>query len=171
MPRSVIAPVLLAALVLGWQCETEASPSPLERLSGAAVVEVLSLDPEPGDPNAEGIAPARKPGPAFHGWPYLDRSSSVSAADQKALLAQLRRMLGSPQDVAYACFQPRHGLRLHGPAGDLDVVICFECASLEIFEPDGTRIDSVSFGRANAELWYKVYGRSGIKRQLRPYQE
>ena len=143
----------------------------LEAVEGAEVVEIVSLDPEPPEPPVGGgVVPAVKPGPAFHGWPFLDRSAAVSESDRAALLNDLRKMLRTPSDVAFACFTPRHAVRLKALGGDLDIVICFECLNMEIYAVPGGLPTFVSFRSANEELWNRVFRRSGITKQVFPYR-
>jgi len=142
----------------------------LERIEGATILEVLSLDPEPGVPDAEGNASAAKNGPSFHGWPYRARSATISKEDQAALLKELGTMLVDPPEVTIACQLPRHALRLQTPTGDLDVLICFECSNLEIYDAAGAQLVFSAFQGADEELWYEIFERSGITKQLRPYR-
>jgi hypothetical protein len=143
---------------------------PVERIAGATILEVLSLDPEPSVPDAGGNASAVKKGPAFHGWPYLGSSTTISKEDQAALLAELGTMFTDPPEVTIACHLPRHALRLQTPTGDIDVLICFECSNLEIYDAAGTQLVFSAFQGADEELWYEIFERSGITKQLRPYR-
>jgi hypothetical protein len=147
-----------------------AASFPLERIADATILEVLSLDPEPGLPDAEGNASAVKEDPAFHGWPFLGRSTSISREDQAALLKELGAMFADPPEVTIACHLPRHALRLQTPTGDLDVLICFECSNLEIYDAAGIQLVFTAFQGADEELWYEIFERSGITKQLRPYR-
>ena len=143
---------------------------PLARLANATILEVLSLDPEPGEPDAEGNASAVKEGPAFRGLPYLGRSTTISKGDEAALLKELGTMLADPPEIAIACYFPRHALRLQTPTGDLDVLICFECSNVKIYDAAGTQLVFSAFQGAHEDLWYEIFERSGITKQLRPHR-
>jgi hypothetical protein len=66
----------------------------------------------------------------FHGYPVV--SSVAVNNDATALITGLRRAI-LDGDEEKLCFLPHHGLRI----GDLDVVICFLCSTVRIYDRDG----------------------------------
>jgi hypothetical protein len=53
-------------------------------------------------------------------------------------------------------FNPRHAVRVHGPAKpDIELVICYECGRLSVFEKDQERfwIDFLGEGGAVAKVY------------------
>ncbi len=121
---------------------------PLDSLLRAPYnVELLSLDPDP---------PEDKSPDDFHGWRVLGRASVQQPTamklinDLKAGHATVETELGVP-----ACFNPRHGLRISSADETLDVVICFECEQIAIYE-DNKVVDSLLTSSLPAERFNQV---------------
>lgn len=177
IPRLLLAAVVataFASLVTACGMRTDGKVTSQSRtnvdLNGADVLEVISLDPEPPAPQPGGGAvPSIKPGPTFHDIPFLGRSDRVSGADSKALVADLDRMIARKAEVAWACELPRHAVRLHTTAGELDFVIDFECGNAKIYGASGNLISSRSIEGGDPELWYGAFQRAGVGKQSRPY--
>ena len=87
------------------------------------------------------LDPAREPDMAkpakdtFHGRKVLGKTE-VKDADRKRLAEALRTGAEDNSGAAAGCFIPRHGLRLKGGGKTVDLVICFQCLSVEVFEDD-----------------------------------
>lgn len=121
---------------------------PLDSLLRAShSIELLSLDPDP---------PQDESPDQFHGWKVLGRASVEPATaltlinDLKAGYATAETELGAP-----ACFNPRHGLRISSADKTLDVVICFECTQIAIYE--GNRVvDNLPTSSLPAERFNQV---------------
>jgi hypothetical protein len=137
----------------------------IARLTHAMVLEVLSLDPDTSPPSHAETESAPAKGPQFHDWRYIERSTSVSERDGRALLSDLRIMLRSRPDYMALCFNPRHALRVATSTGELDVLVCFECGIVEIYDPPNTFLINAAFWGGNEKLWYSAFARSGIKVQ------
>jgi hypothetical protein len=140
-------------------------------LTGATVLEVIALDPEPpGPPEGGGVVPPVEPGPQFQGYPYIGRSRSVSVADSAALVASLRKMLARRSDVSWACQLPRHAVRLNTTKGELDVLVDFECGALQILDAQGNQLADVSVDGGDPDQWYAVFDHCGVENQNYPYK-
>lgn len=106
-------------------------PAAVEQLlDKAETFELVSLDP---DNRGKGVV--AKDG--FQGWKVLGKTS-VKDEERKRLTAALRLSVEDNFGIAAACFIPRHGIRLKGDGKTVDLVICFECLSAQVFV-DGKR--------------------------------
>jgi hypothetical protein len=107
-------------------------PEAVDRLlDRAEAYELYSLDPE------RKSDPARPKG-NFHGWDVLGKTEVRAEADRRRLADALRLGAEDNFGMAGACFIPRHGLRLRGGGKSVDLVICFQCFQVQVFE-DGRR--------------------------------
>jgi hypothetical protein len=99
-------------------------------LAKADTFELYSLDPtrEPGKE-----VPAAD---AFHGWKILGKTEVKADAARKRLADALRTGAEDNPGIVAACFIPRHGIRLTGGGKTIDLVICFQCMSVQVFEDD-----------------------------------
>jgi hypothetical protein len=107
------------------------TPETLEaaiRLNAAAkdvrLLEVWSLDPDPtaGDDKNHPSRLVR-----FHDFRTIGREELKTPEDvQKLLHAVILAIVDGPAEAS-ECFVPRHGLRIHGQKGFIDVVLCYQC--------------------------------------------
>ena len=98
-----------------------------EALAKPDSVELLSLDPD---------RPKDKPKDDFHGWKVLGRTTIKDDAARKKLTADLAAAAEASEGLAAACFNPRHGLCVTRNGKTIDLVICFECLQVQVFEGD-----------------------------------
>jgi hypothetical protein len=56
--------------------------------------------------------------------------------ERKKLLEALRLGVEDNFGMVAGCFIPRHGIRLKKEAETIDLVICFQCMSVEVFKGD-----------------------------------
>jgi hypothetical protein len=104
-------------------------------LDRADTFELVSLDPERrAGKDGKGIDGKDR----FHGWPVLGKTEVKDAAERKRRADALRLGAEDNFGMVAACFIPRHGLRLKGDGKTVDLVICFQCLSVEVFV-DGAR--------------------------------
>jgi hypothetical protein len=120
-PRVVGGPHRMAYLV---------APNPVPEAADRALakadgVELYSLDPDPRQ---------TKDGGGFHGWKVLGKMEVKEAAARKELLGALRRSADENEVGPAMCFNPRHGLRLTAGGKTVDLVICFECFQVQVYE-------------------------------------
>lgn len=69
----------------------------------------------------------------FHGYPVLQTATTSEPGSIDDLLKSVTR---SMRASAYGakCFDPRHGLRLTRGDAHLDLVICYECEHVQLWE-------------------------------------
>lgn len=73
--------------------------------------------------------------PRFHGFPILGKIVLKDSATRKHVLESLYQGVGemtNDDDVA-ACFLPRHGIRTTRNGQSVDLVICFGCKQIHIY--------------------------------------
>jgi hypothetical protein len=99
-------------------------------LAKADTFELYSLDPA-REPEERGKAEPAKD--TFHGWKVLGKTEVKGEAERKGLADALRLGAEDNFGVVAACFIPRHGLRLTGGGKTVDLVICFQCLSVQVF--------------------------------------
>jgi hypothetical protein len=87
--------------------------------------ELYSLDPD------DKAAGGGKGG--FHGWKVLGKTEVKEAEARKRLVGALRLGAEDNFGMAAACFIPRHGVRLKDGGKTVDLVICFQCLSVQVF--------------------------------------
>lgn len=110
-------------------------PDKVERLfDKAETLELYSLNPDLGP--GEGGRPLTD---GFHGWQVLGQTEVKEQADRKRLADALRLAAEDNFGMAAACFNPRHGLRLKQGDATIDLVICFQCLQVLVYEKDKKR--------------------------------
>ena len=74
--------------------------------------------------------------PTFHGYLILGQAQVRSAETRTNLLDALYKVMGKGDP--YACFNPRHGIRAVRNKKTVDLVICFECQQIDIYDEQGS---------------------------------
>jgi hypothetical protein len=87
-------------------------------------IELYSLDP------ARNVD-KEKPKEEFHGWKVLGKTT-LKKDDRKAVLAALNKGIKESDGTVAACFNPRHGIKATHDGKTVEVVICFECLSMQV---------------------------------------
>src|SRR5262249_56401493 len=72
----------------------------------------------------------------FHGWKVLGSTTVKDAETVKKLAAAFKKGVEENNGIVAACFNPRHGIRLTHDGKTVDLVICFECFSVQEFVAD-----------------------------------
>ena len=94
-------------------------------LNKAEQLELYSL--EPGNANKDD-----KP-ETLHGWKVLGKTTVKDARARKELI----EAAGKPSRKGGAkCFEPRHAIRATHAGKTVDLVICFECSWVYVYEGD-----------------------------------
>ncbi len=115
-------------------------PDSLESvLNTSHATELLSLNPE---------HLAETPTDNFHRWEILGRAQLDGESAIK-IIHGLKAGVATEPGYAAACFNPRHGLRLSANKNTIDVVICFECAQIYVYEND---VDAGTIGTSDIPL-------------------
>lgn len=142
-------PLLLVTsliVVAGSSCAAERAKVPQEEiLLGADTFELYSLDPARGGP---------KPKVAFHGWKVLGKTAVKDKKTREKLIVALGKGMAENDGVVAGCFNPRHGIRAVKNGKTVDLVICFECYSFQIFE--GKKASNALTTRSPAPTFNKV---------------
>ena len=121
-----------AAVVAGPLKENQLVPSNpipprVERLlDQAETFELFALDPRSSGkatPSTEN----------FHEWRVLGKTEVKEPADRKKLVDALRLGAEDNAGTVDGFFIPRHGLRLTSGKETVDLVICFQCLSIQVY--------------------------------------
>lgn len=153
--------VVLGLIVLG-SCSgstTEGGERPdgvLAALVDAVRVEILALHPYPYQLEEDGEELEQ-----FHGYGILGRVSLGSQADGNELIALIERGIEASNGMVAACFNPRHGLQLTVDGAIWDILICYECLSMQVYrngkKQNGYRTAELIEPRASA-----IYRAAGL---------
>ncbi len=84
--------------------------------------DLLSLDPEHNRQDAD-----------FHGYKVLGRTLITDPATRQLLINNLQ---AAARGIIFPnkCFNPRHGIRVTANGRTYDLVICFECLQIYVYE-------------------------------------
>jgi len=95
---------------------------------------LYSLHPEPfalrPQTPQEATNEVRRLGENYHGFEILGRVEVVDPVQRKELVDALKQGVSEGKGPAPACFNPRHGIRAMKGGVTVDLVICFECISM-----------------------------------------
>lgn len=98
----------------------------------AAPDEFILYSLEPGKPGVADGADAK----TFHGHTLLGQTEVKDAKTQKKLVDALNRGVSDHDGSVAACFIPHHGLRVRKGKHVVDLVVCFKCAQVNVYEND-----------------------------------
>jgi hypothetical protein len=121
---AALAGVLVAGLPVNG-AENKIPDTVQTILAKADKFELYSLDPDRGK---------EKPKDKFHGWKVLGKAALKTAETRKKLIEALRKGVKANDGTVADCFNPRHGIRATHQGKTVDLVICFECYSMIIYE-------------------------------------
>jgi hypothetical protein len=125
MRASFVGLAALIVLLPAAASRAADAETPVTYLEKAGEIELYSLDP-----SERGV----KDG--FHGWKVLGKTTVKDAETVKKLAAAFKKGVEENKGIAAACFNPRHGIRLTHDGKTVDLVICFECYSVQEFVAD-----------------------------------
>jgi hypothetical protein len=121
-------------------------------LTKADEIELVSLSPE---------HLKEKPAGHFHGWRVLGRTT-VKGGDKAAALAALRAGISENDGTVAGCFIPRHGIRATAAGRTVDLVICFQCMSMQVFEEGKATVQALTTAAPQA-TFDKLLKAAGVK--------
>ena len=128
MSKSLCAGVALTLLALSAAgCRAAGNDLPKDVravLDKADRFELLSLDPD---------RRKEKSKDNFHGWNVLGLTEVKDAATRKKVVAALYKGIADSDGAVAACFNPRHGIRATHDGKTVELVICYECLSMQSF--------------------------------------
>jgi hypothetical protein len=126
-----LLPVFLALLGAGGESRAEVkrqiSAEAREILNKAKTIELYSLGPELQD------AGSKDKGPTLHDWRVLGKTTVKDAKTRGALMAAFKK---TPGTKGAKCFEPRHAVRATHGGKTIDLIICFECSWIYVYEGD-----------------------------------
>ncbi len=127
----------------GSQTETGERPDGvLAALADADQVEILALHPYPYQMEKDGQDLEE-----FHGYGVLGQAPLRDQASRNELIATIERGIEASNGMDAACFNPRHGLSVTVNGSTWDLLICYECLSMQVYR-DGEEQN----GHLTAEL-------------------
>jgi len=114
-------------------------------LDKAETIELYSLDP------SSELEKLKDGG--FRGWKVLGKTT-VSREMKATVLKSLYKGIAENKGKAAFCFIPRHAIRATHDGKTVDLVICFECYQIQVFE--GEQAGGVLVTRSPQPLLDKV---------------
>lgn len=112
--------------------DTEATMLRLQRaMKSVRLIEVWSVDPRVDAKNAVPVSARLHP---FHGFHVIGREEIRNKAEIAELLHAIIMSIAEAPEESADCFAPRHGLRIYEDKGFFDLLLCYSCASGQIFE-------------------------------------
>jgi hypothetical protein len=115
--------VFTAAYLVAIGCSPGDSLSPAaeQALRDSADFELLSLDPDPGKTEGNGLC----------GWNVLGKTTIKDATVRAKLISAFKAGVAESDDTAVNCFRPRHGIKVVHEGTTHEFVICFQCYQVE----------------------------------------
>jgi hypothetical protein len=97
----------------------------------------------------------------FHQYKVLGKKEVTDPGDRKELLNKLAESVRQNSGQVAACFNPRHGVRFKDNDKQIDLVICFECNSAQVY---GTAVDKILLTSLGSSAFNAFLDRSEILR-------
>lgn len=117
---------------------------------------LLAIDPLP--PFARNSAtPAPKE--VFHDYGVLGQAELKDKSQREALLKALYKGIADSDGTVAACFNPRHGISATLGDERVDLLICFECYSLQSF---GNQAKSAVTTRSPQNEFNRTFEKAGL---------
>lgn len=135
MSRRVITFGVCVALLPLWAGCLSMAESKLPKTVAEALAapdEFILYSLEPGKPGAKDDADAK----TFHGHTILGQTEVMDAKTQKKLVDAFHRGVSDHDGSVAACFIPHHGVRVRKGKQVVDLVVCFKCAQVNVYEND-----------------------------------
>lgn len=122
-----------ALFLVAAACSTESEnrlPTAVERvLIDASQLELMTLDPTPL--SMTGATPPESD--QLHGYAITGRARLTDAQPKTELVDLILRGIRESDGRVAACFNPRHAVRAVNGGKTVELVICFECLSLQAY--------------------------------------
>ena len=132
MRINIIIIVVVAIASVGAGCRTQNSfPAETRKVldSGDRFV-LLSIDPT--HPALRGESDSQ-PKETFHGYSVLGKTEIRDQKERAALLGALYKGIADSGGFVGLCFNPRHGISATLGDETVDLLICFECLSIQVY--------------------------------------
>lgn len=125
-------------------------------LSAAESWTIYALDPYPHE-----VPPTE--GRDFHGYHVRGEATLTDLATRAEVAAALIAGMEGNDDMVAACFDPRHGIRATSASGTVDLVICFECLQVYVFEPGDAERRSMELTTSDPKVAFnRVWRAAGL---------
>lgn len=125
-------------------------------LAESDVWTIYALDPYPHE-----VPPAE--GRNFHGYNVRGEAELADSATRAEVAAALVAGMEANEGMVAACFDPRHGIRATTAAGTVDLVICFECLQVYVYEPTDERRRGMELTTSDPKQTFnRVWRASGL---------
>ena len=125
----------------------------LKVLQNATEFELYSID----------FAHPDKEKTGFHQMKVVGKTAVKDAATRKKLVAAFAKGMEGKIDPA-RCFNPRHGIRATHDGKTVDLVICFECAQFDLYEPGSDKPTRLLIGKSPEPTFDQVLRDAGVPR-------
>ncbi|MCA8939317.1 MAG: hypothetical protein KDB07_05905 [Planctomycetes bacterium] len=126
-------------------------------LENAEHFELLTIDPN----FEEGPKESNEFDSVFHDHPILGRSE-VSEGDRARLVNSLYQGIAKNNGMHAMCFNPRHALVAATGEDRVELVICFECLSMNLYL-NGKSLGSVQTERDPGRVFNEVAAKHNLK--------
>jgi hypothetical protein len=167
MIRRIPRVLVLAALFLPW-----VKAYPEERklpdkvwaiLNEADQLELLSLDPDQ----------EKEAKDKFHGWNVLGKTGIKDKKAREGVVSAVSKGVKESDGTRANCFEPRHGIRATKEKQTVDLVICFECLSVEIYLDGGNKRegDPIAITKSPETALDKVLRDAGVNLAPKPEKD
>jgi hypothetical protein len=100
-----------------------------QMMSGVDSLELLTLDNESGGDKAE--VTAKDVSKRLDRWKIIQQVAITDRREVAQLVAGLKESIATGGPIA-ACFEPRHALRFKKGNCEIQVIVCFECAGMDV---------------------------------------
>ena len=110
---------------------------------------LYSLEPGTGIRRPEKADPKKE---YFHGYEVLGAAEVKAAEDRKRVAEAIRQGAEDNSGTVAGCFIPRHGLRLKSGDETIDLVICFQCLSVQVYVNDKSEKGFLTTGEPQPAL-------------------
>jgi hypothetical protein len=127
-------------------------------LEKAEKFELLSLDPEPHR--------NRWPNYEFHAWRILGSMMVTNAEVRYDLVAALKKSVEENKNIGSSCFNPRHGIRVIYDGKTNDLVICFQCLAVLVYQSDDDEKPKEFLIRDSAQSAQSLFNRVLMKQKI-----
>jgi hypothetical protein len=98
--------------------------------------------------------------PTFHGYLILGKTSVTDAKAKSDLLAAFYKGISDSNGDMAKCFEPRHGIHVLGNNKSIDLVICFHCEQIEVYEDQKMRF--VPITDSPKAVFNRILSQAGI---------
>ena len=96
--------------------------------------------------------------PAFHGHEVLGQTTIVGAGAKTSLLSSLYDGLVPYHSKAlmYGCFSPRHGVRATHNGKTVDLLICFSCHQMHVYQNNASEFSNTFISDAPEPTFNRI---------------